>query len=153
MTCSRTLGGTRKQWLKDIKQIADDKAKTINVDIYVDEVILADVIDKWCEEAKKVEVVLGDNSYVSAFRVGGFLTFWIRKLKPFSVTKYKSTHIKKQLYINEILAVVIGISLVYGALKSKKAITDGVFERFLTSLRYSSMSPFSVALIYEYLYE
>jgi len=153
MRCSKTLSLSKKSYFSKIKGIVLDKAKIANLDIDIDEVILSDVIDKWCEEVKKIENSNASIEYVSAFRVSGFLTFWIRKLKPFNIKKYTKEEIEKQIFVNEIFAVVIGLILLYGLKKERRKINKGAFYRLLTSLRYNSMSPNSVALIYEYLYE
>jgi len=153
MRCSHTLGSSKKELLSKIKAIAKSKVKELQIEIEVDDYILADVIQRWCEEVKKVETVSKNIEFVSSFRVAGFLTFWIRKLKPFYIARYNEDNLQKQIYINEILALVIGLILLYGLSSKKKKINDGAFVRLLTSLRYNSMSPMSVSLIYEYLYE
>jgi len=153
MICAKTLKSSKQNWLSDIAEMAIQKSDTIGISISVDKVVLADVIERWCEEIKKVEAAMGNDMLVSPFRVAGFLTFWLRKLKPFKIDEYKKGHPKKQLFVNEILSIVLGISIVYGALKDKKGITADAFERFLTSLRYNAMSPYAIALIYEYLYQ
>ena len=69
------------------------------------------------------------------------------------VKEYTKKEVEKQIFVNEIFAVVIGLILLYGLKKERRKINKGAFYRLLTSLRYNSMSPNSVALIYEYLYE
>jgi len=153
MICSHTLGSRKNDLLAKITNITNKKSKQLNIKITIDNNILADVIQRWCDEIKKIETINQNINYVSPFRVSGFLTFWIRKLKPFSVIKYSDKDIEKQIYVNEIFALIIGLILLYGLLNDKKKINSGAFLRLLTSLRYNSMSPMSVALIYEYLYE
>ena len=106
MKCSRTLDSTKKEWMQQIEELAIYRASVINININVDKYILADVIDKWCQEVKKVEAIENIN-FVSQYRISGFLTFWIRKLKPFNVKEYNG-NLQTRLYINELLAMIIG---------------------------------------------
>ncbi|MBF0103499.1 MAG: hypothetical protein HQK77_21590 [Desulfobacterales bacterium] len=93
-----------------------------------------------------------ETSEMNEFKLAGVTCFWIRKLKPF---RFEGSH-KIKLFINEMLAFLIGYSFVLGYLSSNKQESlhiPKISERYLTdlikSLRYNSYSPHCLVQLFE----
>lgn len=90
---------------------------------------------------------------LSSFKMGGMYCFWLRKLKPFSVAASDAESVYSRLFVNEVIAFLVGYYLIYGFQVKKTSpcpkITSRYFNDLITSFRYNSHSPNSTALIFE----
>jgi len=86
---------------------------------------------------------------LSQFKVAGVICYWLRKLKPFS-----TEDAAKHLFVNEIIAFLVGYYLVYGyqarhAKDRRPKITSHYLDELVKSYRYNAHSPHSSAFIFE----
>jgi hypothetical protein len=142
------------RWLIDnIKALAEVhgfKYDRHNVDTY----IIKEIVDRYNKEVER-HVQAHPDSGPNTFKQAGYLTFWIRKLKPLrcSTLKYR--------YANEVLAYYAGLSLidtrypgdvevarrVEGEEDKKKAVAR-FQEELCYSMRYRPMSPHALGLLF-----
>ena len=81
------------------------------------------------------------------YKVGGYLCFWIKKLKPFRFQK-RLNH-----YTNELMALSLGHTIVLSNNKRKaKSLPVKVFNNILYDLRYRPVSPSVIANQFHMLY-
>lgn len=81
------------------------------------------------------------------FKIAGVICFWLRKLKPFSV----SCSIKNNTFVNETIALLTAHNFVqrYSLQKSRIITNKDLFLEVVTSLRYNSWSPSSLAFLFQ----
>jgi hypothetical protein len=91
--------------------------------------------------------------FPSPVKQGGYFCFWVRKLKPYYVSpEYKDKlPLTMSIYLNEICAWFGGIWLMEIVEKNRviTAIERGILNEILPDLRYHSMSPTAVVLMYQ----
>jgi len=81
------------------------------------------------------------------YKVGGYLCFWIKKLKPF---RFQS---RCRHYTNELMGLSLGHAVVVSPNKRKgKSIPAKVFHNILYDLRYRPVSPSVIANQFHMLY-
>lgn len=84
----------------------------------------------------------------SNFKIAGIVCFWIRKLKPCYVPSTTNN-----LFVNEIIALLTAFRIVrrYSLAKQKSMLVANkeAFRELVTSLRYNSWSPSSLAFLFE----
>jgi hypothetical protein len=147
---------TAKEMLKDIQDNQIPAiSKKFKLDIDIDEANLADCLKMWereIETAKKVH-----NVGPSDYRIAGYLAFWIRKLKPFRLSTYEiniNKNYEMGLIINELVAIQLGFYILYVDEKRRnKQLSGNLLKRTIKSMRYRSLSPHTMALMYEFFFE
>ncbi|TGM78136.1 hypothetical protein EHR01_06610 [Leptospira mtsangambouensis] len=116
--------------------------------VIVDQAILGEVIEK-------INGYLADFKDPSEYKISGSITFWIRKLKPFTF-ELSEKESNPCLFLNEVVAVLYGYTYIRASKKLKKEkllnFSASYLSDFSTQLRYSSFSPSSIALLYEAIY-
>ena len=157
---AHTINGDTKAWKDEIIQQVHYLNKKYALNVKIDRVVLFEVIHLWIKEIAKAEQMMSsvqeqeiNKKKISPSRVGGYLVFWIRKLKPFYLTDedYRSNNRTVQRYINELFAIELGFFIIYSAIQTNVKIAAKSTIRLMKSLRYHSMSPVSVSLIFEHL--
>jgi hypothetical protein len=130
------------------ENIADD------CQIIIDDAILADSIAMWEREIMTAKSIHKVNP--SDYRIAGYLAFWIRKLKPFSLSPHdliKQKRYKLQLIINELVAIQLGLFMLYSSEeRNDKKLSSSLLYRTITSMRYRSLSPHTMSLMYEFFF-
>lgn len=83
------------------------------------------------------------------FKIGGVICFWLRKLKPLTVPGDE----KDNRFVNETVAFVVAYTFAYLYTLEKKqhrpVIGEPYLHDILTSFRYNSWSPTSMAFLFE----
>ncbi|MDF3818442.1 hypothetical protein P3G55_00940 [Leptospira sp. 96542] len=101
------------------------------------------------EVIDKINGYLYDFKDPSEYKISGSITFWIRKLKPFTFELSESES-NPCLFLNEVIAVLYGYTYIRASKKQKKEkllnFSSSYLSDFSTQLRYSSFSPSSIAL-------
>lgn len=102
--------------------------------------LMADVIIHFKEDMKKYK---SPNEY----KVGGYMCFWIKKLKPFRMQK------KLGIFTNEALALQIGLNIVANAKGSaSRILPKDVYMNLGYDLRYRTVTPSVIANQFHLLY-
>jgi len=79
------------------------------------------------------------------FKIGGYLCFWVRKLKPFKSIQPLG------LFTNETMALSLGLAVV-GAVKDPKNIPRPIWDNMIYDLRYRPVSPSTIVNQFYLLY-
>jgi hypothetical protein len=91
--------------------------------------------------------------FPSSVKQGGYFCFWVRKLKPYYISpKYTNkSPLTMSIYLNEICAWFGGIWLMEIVEKKRmiNTVEAGMLNEILPDLRYHSMSPTAVVLMYQ----
>lgn len=132
---------------KPIKSYEDLFQCEISVDISVLDECFCKVEDSLQKNFSSFEAPQGYEP--SLFKMAGVICFWLRKLKPLSVRGKE----KDNRFVNETVAFLVGYHLVY-----KFSIERGLrrphipasyFHDLVTSFRFNSWSPTSMAFLFE----
>lgn len=99
------------------------------------------------EIVTRYERDLGRMEDPSIFHEGGFLTFWIKKLKPIMREK------KSQPPLNEYLAILIGIYAITTSGKGSLRWKWSFVCELASTLRYEPASPHMISWIYKAIWE
>lgn len=123
--------------------------------IEIDGANLADCLVMWEREINTAQNI--HNVHPSDYRIAGYLAFWIRKLKPFSLSSY-DINIKKRyeigLVINEYIAIQLGLYMLYiDESRKNKKLSSRLLLRTIKTMRYRSLSPHTMSLMYEFFFE
>lgn len=81
-----------------------------------------------------------------AFKIAGYLTYWIAKLKPVQILEPEPN--KQEILINEYLAISFAVSYFY-AIKNIKLLPSDLFDNLKYLLRYRTLTVRIMPLIYE----
>jgi hypothetical protein len=106
------------------------------------------ITDELGEMAKKTLVTFNQTK-PSAAKIAGNVVFWMRKLKPIHIAQ--DSH-NAYLLVNELLAVLVGIgicNLPTVMPPTKVTMSKAMRNDLITSLRYHSHSPNSLAMFFE----
>ena len=129
---------------KIIPEIESKYSRTI----IVDQAILG-------ESISKINGYLKDLKEPSEYKISGSITFWIRKLKPFTF-ELSEKDSNPCLFLIEVIAVLYGYTYIRASKKQRNEkllnFSASYLSDFSTQLRYSSFSPSSIALLYEAIY-
>lgn len=140
----------KNDYLHSIEDAIDEDCQ-----IEVDDANLADCLVMWDREINTARNI--HNVQPSDYRIAGYLAFWIRKLKPFSLSSY-DINIKKRyelgLLINEYIAIQIGLYMLYiDDSRQNKKLSPKLLLRTMKTMRYRSLSPHTMSLMYEFFFE
>ena len=118
-----------------------------NLDLQIDATILNELATGIEGAVTKVYDIEAPNTA----KLAGVIVFWIRRLKPVS---HAPTSPMKYLYVNELLAYIIGFSICkkYYQVNAYQGLHTRLRHDFIHSLRYHSHSPSSVAILFESLF-
>jgi len=130
--------------LQDLELLVNKLEETYSCDIICNYPVLKEVTEK-------VNYYLGDFDDPSAYKVSGAITFWLRKLKPFSF-QLSEESIDPTLFLNEIVSVFYGYNYLRAYSKNKGENYPSLSGKFLkdliVQLRYSSFSPSSITMLF-----
>ena len=94
-----------------IREYLEDAAKLLGFEIGndgINEQILSEIAWRYNRDIKRLMISSTLQTGLDAFKQGGYLAFWIRKLKPVVVPQDD----EKWIRINEILAFSVGIAMI-----------------------------------------
>lgn len=129
-------------WYLILKRQADLIEKKFDLKLTIDLV----TIDEIDEMAKKTLASFNQNK-PSVAKVAGNVAFWIKKLKPLNRASDSSNDYR---VINELAAVLVGAGICNTlGHRSNVEMSAQMLNDLVSSLRYHSYSPNSVAMIFE----
>jgi hypothetical protein len=140
------------------RELVETAAQALGFEITSDTLnarVLGEVVDRYNRDIERLMVISLPKG-VDAFEQAGYLTFWIRKLKPVIDPTKDDGHWRR---INEVLAFTIGFCVLKSVYPGnivgwgeKKEERDGNFESFVKDftyhLRYGPASPAMISQIY-----
>ena len=137
-----------------IKKI-EDSISYDDCQISINEYVLSECISMWKREIETAQKIhhVAPNDY----RIAGYLAFWVRKLKPFSLSSYGITIKKRKklsLLINELVAIQLGLYILYiDEKRNKHKLSPDLLMRTIKTMRYRSISPHTMGLMYEFFFQ
>jgi hypothetical protein len=138
----------RINWLSILVSIVQYNEKKLDTSLTIDKEIVQEI---QIMAQKSLDSFNQDEPNIA--KVASAVSFWIRKLKPIG---YDNINIKnKVLHINELIGLMVGLSVCAGYIKnfkySKVKLSSRVFNDWVSSLRINSHSPHSSAIAFELL--
>ncbi len=107
--------------------------------------IACDVVRRFLQDMELIEECHSKLEGTDAFKVAGYLTYWLTKLRPIQIMEDKPT--VEELYVNEYLALSIGISIIYEN-KGVDIWSDGLINDLMYLLKYRTLTLRTVPMIY-----
>lgn len=137
-------------WGQVLTSQATDIANELGLDIIVESFILEEIKDR-------IELSLKDMDIEkpNVAKIAGVVTFWVRKLKPFSYASEAIANGNKLHTLNELIAVQTGLAIC-NTYKDDYSLDDFHLSKrllidWLHSLRFHSHSPASTLFVFEIL--
>lgn len=124
-----------------VSQIVRDPSKFIFSPTITMEAVNRYFVDKGLIEDRHEKLRGSD-----PFKIAGYLTYWIAKLKPVQILEPKPN--KQEILINEYLAISFAVSYFY-AIKNIKILSEDLFDNLKYLLRYRTLTIRIMPLIYE----
>ena len=125
-----------------------------------DSYIIDEIVDRYNRDIKRVMVSSLPNG-PDIFKQAGYLTFWIRKLKPVVL----APNMRKDLNgLNEVFAFLAGLVYIKNRFpdldftgtgedeKDREKVRDEFCRQFIYNLRYGSLSPSVISQLYVAIY-
>lgn len=134
-------GIIEKAYNKTIIQITRDTSKFI-----LSPSITREVVYRFLSHKDLIEDYHPGIKGSDAFKIAGYLTYWIAKLKPVQILDPNPT--EEEIFINEYLAIAVAVSYFYMD-KNIKILSKKIINNLKYLLRYRTLTVRIMPLIYE----
>ena len=109
--------------------------------------IVLEVIERFLKDQEITEEYHEKIDGIDRFKIAGFLTFWIVKLKPIMILNEALT--EDELLVNELLAITVASSFLRDKDKNPPPFSIKLIEDLKYTLRYRINTRNHISLIYE----
>jgi len=117
----------------------------ITVGIRIDEGIAYDVLVRYCEDRKRLQIMNEKLDGIETTKKMACLAFWIRKLKPLYYVNEADPRIGN--YLNEFFGIQLAIISCETEFARGIVLNEKYFYDLLYQFRYKSVSPHSLNII------
>jgi hypothetical protein len=135
-------------WLSIIFEIVNDMEIKLETSLTIDKEIVQEI-----EIMAQKSLDSFNQKIPNVAKIASVISFWIRKLKPIGYDNINI--INKVLHINEIIGLMVGLSICTKYIDEFKSLnvklSSRVFNDWVSSLRINSHSPHSSAIAFELL--
>jgi hypothetical protein len=137
-------------WQKILISIAGDISRELDLDIVAENYILDEISDRINNTLTGLHM-----QKPNVAKIAGVVTFWVRKLKPFSYSPSDMAKGAKLSPLNELIAIQSGLAICYkyndDYSRSNFKLSKRLLKDWLHTLRFHSHSPHSSLFAFELL--